>query len=130
MAVDAVLPQRFRELLADCRIFLVIRNGAAALREIDRPVVQELLARHAGLARALVVRAVPRADAQAFLADAEMLVVPVAAHRRRGDKANGLIVLALDEFGLAALPRRGAERLRPSVGVALAFDADEHRRRR
>src|ERR1051326_1856957 len=71
----------------------------------------------------------PSRDAQAFFADAEMLVIPVAAHRRGGDEPDRLVILPLDEFGLAVLPRRGAERFRPCVGVAPALDADQDRRR-
>src|SRR5262249_2538634 len=38
-------------------------------------------------------------------------------------------VLAQHLVGLAVPPRRGAERLRPGIGVALALDADQHRGR-
>src|ERR1700726_2152150 len=75
-ARHALALERLPELLADGRILLMIRDRAAALAEIDGAIVHELLARPARLARALVVGAVPGADAQAFLADAEMLVEP------------------------------------------------------
>src|SRR6202030_2270966 len=78
------------------------------------------------LARALVVRAVPGGDTQPLFADAEMLVVPVAAHGRCGNETDRLVILAQDFVALAVLPRRGTERFRPRVGVALALDADEH----
>src|SRR5580692_10659817 len=118
--------ERRLKLLADRRIFLVIGNGAAAFAEIDGAVIHQLLAGHARLAGALVVRAVPGGDAQALFADAEMLVVPVAAHRRGRDQTDRLVILAQNFIRLAVLPRRGAEHFRPRIGVALAFDADEH----
>src|SRR5262249_26475714 len=83
-------------------------------------------ARPAGLAGALVVGPVPGGDAQALLGDAEMLVEPVAAHRRGRDQTDRLVVLAQHLVGLAVPPRRGAERFRPGIGVALALDADQH----
>src|ERR1700726_1316989 len=52
------------EFLADRRILLVIRDGAAAFAEIDSAVIHQLLAGHARFARALIVRAVPGGDAQ------------------------------------------------------------------
>src|SRR5262249_9549358 len=73
-ACQAFLPERLGEFPADERILLVIGDRAAALTEIDRAVVHELLARAAGLARALVVGAMPGGDAQPLLADSEMLV--------------------------------------------------------
>src|SRR5579862_1877387 len=104
----------------------MVADGATALAEFDGAVIHELLTGHAGLARTLIVRSVPGGDAQALFADAEMLVVPVPAHRRRRDEADRLIILAQDFVGLAVLPRRGAERFWPCVGVALALDANEH----
>src|SRR6202035_2881701 len=118
----------FPELLADRRILLVVGNGAAALAEIDRAEIHELLARAAGLAGALIVGSVPGGDAKSLLAGAEMLMEPVSAHRRGRDHADRLVVLAQDLVGFAVLPGRGAERFRPRIGVALALDADEHRR--
>src|SRR5262249_61106621 len=102
------------------------RFAAARFPEADSPVLQELPAGPAGLAGALVVGPVPGGDAQPLLADAEMLVVPVAAHRRRRDEPDRLVILAQHLVGLAVPPGRGAERLRPGIGVALALDADEH----
>ena len=55
-----------------------------------------------------------------------MLVKPVAAHGRGRDEAYRLVILAENPVGFAVLPRSGAERVRPSVGVALTLDADEH----
>src|SRR5215467_3153258 len=81
-ALDAFALERLDEFLADVGILLVIGNRAAALAEIDRTIVHELLARTARLSRPLVVWAVPRRNTQPFLADAEVLVEPVARHRR------------------------------------------------
>src|ERR1700731_2779589 len=67
-ARDPFARERFAELLADRRVLLVIRNGAAALAEIDGAVIHELLARPASLARALVVGTVPGGDAKPVLA--------------------------------------------------------------
>src|SRR5207245_1169854 len=92
-AFNAFALERLGELLANVGILLVLGDRAAALAEIDRAVVHELLAGAAGLAGALVVRAMPRRDAQAFLADAEMLVEPVARHRRRRNQADRLVIL-------------------------------------
>ena len=128
--LDAVLLQRLGELGADRGIFLVIRNRAAALLEIDRAEIELHFAGHAGFARALIVRAVPGGDAQAAFADAEMLMEPVAAHRRRRHHAAELVVLALDLVLVAVPPGLRAERRRPGVGVARALDADQHRGRR
>src|SRR5262249_13189718 len=128
-ARDALLGERRGELLAQVRILLVIRDRTAAFAQVDGAIVHELLARAASLARTLVVGAMPGRHAQAFLADTEVLVEPVARHRRRRDETDRLIVLAEHLVGLAVFPRRGAERFRPRVGVALALDADEHRRR-
>src|SRR5262249_15513551 len=107
-------------------ICLVIRDGAAGFAQVDGAIVHALLAGTAGLARALVVGPVPGGDAQALLADAEMLMEPVAAHRRGRDQTDRLVVLAQHLVGLAVPPRRGAERFRPGIGVALALDADQH----
>src|SRR5262245_51353074 len=117
------------ELLADRGVFLVVGDRAAALAEVDRAVVGELLARHAGAPRALIIRAVPGADAQGLLAGADVLVEPVARHRGRGDEPDRLVFLAQDLVGLAGLPWLRAERFRPGIGVALALHAHEHRGR-
>src|SRR5262249_24483695 len=52
--------------------------------------------------------------------------LPGAAARRRRDQPDRLVVLAPHLVGLAVPPRRGAERFRPGIGVALALDADQH----
>src|SRR5262249_13270725 len=101
------------EFPANGGILLVIRDGAAAFAQGDGAIVRELLAGTTGLARALVVGPVPGGDAQALLADSEMLVEPIAAHRRRRDQTDRLVVLAQHLVGLAVPPRRGAERSRP-----------------
>src|SRR5207249_12229114 len=61
---------------------LPIWNSDAPFAQINGAIIHELLARAARLARALVVGSVPGGDAQPFLADAEMLMEPVAAHGR------------------------------------------------
>src|SRR5712691_4595801 len=101
--------ERLLEFLADRGILLVVGDGAATLAQIDGAVIHELLAGKTGLARALVVGSVPGGDAQALLAHAEMLVEPVAAHGRRRDEPDRLVVLTEDLVGLAVLPRRGPE---------------------
>src|SRR5215204_3943776 len=63
-ALGAVGGELLLELLAQIRIFHVIGDGGAALVHVDGAVIQQRLARDAGLARALVVRAVPGGDAQ------------------------------------------------------------------
>src|SRR5262249_60254003 len=68
--------------------------------------------------RALVSRGDPRWCMQ-----------PVPGHGCRPHRTDRLVILPQDLFSLAVLPGRGAERLRPGVGVALALDADEHGRR-
>src|SRR5262249_38719409 len=108
-------------------ILLAVRDGAAALPQVDRPIVQQLLAGTPGLTRTLIVRPVPSGDPQALLADAEMLMEPIAAHGRGRNKAYWLIILAQHLIGSVILPWRDPERVRPSVGIAFAFDADEHR---
>src|SRR5262245_26924250 len=107
----------------------MVGDRAAALAQIDRAIVHELLARATRPPRTLIVGPVPRRDAQALFADPEMLMEPVALHRCCRDQADGLVILAQNLVGPAILPRCRAERLGPGVGVALAFDADEHRGR-
>ena len=58
-----------------------------------------------------------------------MLVVPARAAGRRRHHADRLVVDALDLVGMAVLPGRQAVAFRPGVGVALALEADQHRRR-
>src|SRR3984957_20525884 len=89
------------EFLADRRVLLMIGDGAAALAKINGAVIHQLLAGHARFARALVVRAVPGGDAQAHFADAEMLVIPIAAHGRGRDETDRLVILAQDFVRLA-----------------------------
>src|SRR5262249_22913684 len=125
-ARDPFARERRLEFLANGGILLVIGDGAAAFAQVDGAIVHELLAGTAGLARALVVGPVPGGDAQALLADAEMLVEPVAAHRRGRDHTDRLVALTKPLVGVAVPPRRGAERFRPGIGVALALDADQH----
>src|SRR5580704_18196515 len=110
------------------RILHVIGDRRAAFRNIHRGVIGVLLARRAGLA-AGIVRAEPCGEAECFLRGAEMLVIPARAAWRRRYHTDRLVIDALDLVHLAVLPRRQAEALRPSIGVAPAFDADQHRRR-
>src|SRR5262249_5981779 len=111
------------ELLTDERVFRCIRNSRAALRDVDGTGIDELLAWPARLARALVVRPVPGGDAKAFLAGAEMLVEPVAAHGRGRNDAAIFVVLVQHLLRMAVLPRRKPERIGPGIGVALALYA-------
>src|SRR6202000_1840736 len=53
-----------------------IRNGGAALGDVDRTLVGILLAGHAGLVLAMIVGTVPADQAQRLLADAEIGVEP------------------------------------------------------
>src|SRR3984957_2558693 len=110
------------------RILHVIGDRRAAFRNIHRRVIGVLLAGRAGLA-AGIVRPEPGGEAERFFRGAEMLVIPARAARRRRHHADRLIVDAFDFVHLAVLPRRQTEALGPSVGVALALDADQHRRR-
>jgi hypothetical protein len=57
-----------------------------------------------------------------------MLMEPIAAHGCGRNEADRLVILAQHPIGLAVVPRRHAERFRPTVGIALSLDADEHRR--
>src|SRR5262249_49623088 len=118
--------ERRFEFPANGGILLVIGDGAAAFAPFDCAIVHELLARAARLARALVVGSVPGGDAQPCLADAEMLMEPAAAHRCSRNETDRLVILAQDLVRPAVPPRRGAERFRPGIGIALALDADEH----
>ena len=107
----------------------MIGDRAAALLQVDRAIIHDRLARQARLARTRVVGAEPRGEAQRILRYAEVLVEPVPRHRRGGDHAAIFVVLPLHLVGKAILPRRGAETGRPCVGVALALQADQDRRR-
>src|SRR5262249_15919544 len=128
-AYDPFTFKRGLVLLADGGILPVIRDRTPTLAQIDRAVVHELFTRTAGLASACIVRAKPGREAKRVGRDAEMLVEPVAAHRRSRYHADRLIVLTEHLVGAAVLPGCHGERIRPGIGVALAFDADEHGRR-
>src|SRR5579862_8965102 len=71
--------------LAQERVLEPVRDRSAAFGDVDRALVCVLLARHAGLVLAVVVRTVPADQPQRLLADAEMGVKPIAAIRRGGD---------------------------------------------
>src|SRR6185369_13884986 len=75
------------------------------------------------------VRSEPGGEAERLLARSEVRVKPVAAHRRRADEPDGLVVLPSHLVALAVLPRLLAEMRRPRVGVAFARQADEYRGR-
>src|SRR3984893_15470495 len=111
------------------RILEPVREGGAALGNVDRALVGVLLAGHARFVLAVIVGTVPADQPQRFLADPEMGVEPVAAVGRSGNETYGLVVLAIDLIGLAVLPRGHPDRAWPSVGIALALDAHEHGRR-
>src|SRR5205807_7997817 len=105
--------------------FEPVRDGGAALGNIDRALVGILLAGHARFVLAVIVGTVPADQPQRFLADPEMGVEPIAAVRSSGNETYGVVVLSVDLIGLAVLPRGHPDRARPSVGIALAFDAHE-----
>src|ERR1700736_895509 len=79
----AFLPQGFLVFLAQEWVLQPVRNGGAALRDVDCAFVSVLLARNAGLVLAMVVGPVPADQAQRIATDAEMGVKPVAAIWRR-----------------------------------------------
>src|SRR6516162_5612250 len=83
--------QRGLEFGAHVRVFLVIGDGGAALLEVDSAEICQLLARSARLALRMIVDAEPGGKAQWLLADAEMLVEPIARHGRRRDQADRLV---------------------------------------
>src|SRR5580692_7715629 len=125
---DALLPQRLLVFLAQERVLQPIRNSGPALGHVDRALVGVLLTGHAGLVLAVIVRPVPADQPQRLLADAEMRVEPVAPIGSRGDHADGLVILAIDVLGLSVLPGRHPVAARPSIRVALAFEAHEYGR--
>src|SRR5262245_53140071 len=128
LRLDAFLSQCLLVFLAKEWILEPIRNSGAPLGHVDSAFIGILLARHAGLVLAMVVGAIPTDQSQRFLADSKMRMKPVTAIRCGGDHADRLIVLAVDIFRLAVLPWRHPVASRPSVGVALALEADENRR--
>src|SRR4051794_3083719 len=75
----------------------------------------------------MIVGAEPRGETQRVLADAEMLVEPVARHRRRRHHAAEFVILPHHLVALAGFPRTRPEAFRPGVGVALALHADQDR---
>src|SRR5262245_31459972 len=113
---------------ADEGVFHPIGDRGAAFGDVHGGVIGVLLARWSGLATG-IVRSEPGGQPQRLLRRAEMLVVPARAARRRRHHADGLVVDALDLVGMAVLPGRDAVAFRPSIGVALALEADQHRRR-
>src|SRR5262249_58609223 len=124
----ALLAQRFFVFVADKGVFQPIRNGGTALGHVDGALVSVFFARYPRLVLAMVVGTIPADQTQRLFASAEMRMEPVAAIGRSGDEANRLVILPINLIALAVLPRRHPVRPRPSVGVALAFDADQHRR--
>src|SRR3954453_2950907 len=104
----------------------MIGNRTAALGEIDRAVVHELLTGAAGLARACIVDAEPGGQPKRLEARSEKLGEPLTAHGGGRAHADPLAVLPQPPLGPAILPRLGPEHFRPSVGVALALHADQH----
>src|SRR6266478_5182006 len=109
------MPQSLLVFLAQKRILQPVRNGGAALVDIACALVGVFLAWNASLVLAMIVGAVPADQAQRIAADAEMSMEPVAPIWRRGDEADGLIVLTENFFFLTVAPRRHADRSRPSV---------------
>src|SRR5580704_16890687 len=68
-AGDTFAGKRCFEFAADRFVLVAIRNGAAALVEVDRAVILELLAGQTGLARTLIVGTVPGGDSQTLAAN-------------------------------------------------------------
>src|SRR5215469_18729678 len=66
-ALGAFARDRLFIFLADRRIFPVIRDGAAALGEVDRSIIVELLAGPTGLAGARIVGTEPCGQPQRLL---------------------------------------------------------------
>src|SRR5262245_45916696 len=116
------------EFLAQIWILHVVRDRRSALRNIHGRIVGVLFAGRAGLA-ARIVRAEPGGEPEALLGRVEVLVKPARAARRRRHHAELGVVDALDLSSLAVLPRRHAAAFRPSVGVTVGFQADQHGRR-
>src|SRR5262249_11976669 len=123
----ALLPQRLLVFLAEKGILQPIRIAGAPLVPVSRPFVVFFLAGPPRLVLARFVGPVPADQTQRLFAGAEMRMEPVAAIGRGGDHADRLIVLPVNLIALAVLPRRHPDRPRPGIGVALAFDADQHR---
>src|SRR4051812_17105718 len=106
------------------RVFHPVRNGCSALGDVHPRVVDVLLARRTGFTPR-IIRAEPCHQAQRLFRDAEMMMLPPRAAGCRRDHADGLVIDALDLILVTILPRCYAQALGPSVGVALALDADE-----
>src|SRR5438874_3574396 len=113
--------------MADERVFLVIQDGPPTLvdaKQVARfDVVVAIVADSpAG------VRTTPVIDHPEWIAaDAEVLVEPVAAARRRRHEAAREVLELAHLTRLAVFPRRWTDFNRPVVGVALAAQAHEHR---
>src|SRR3954468_1355408 len=58
-----------------------------------------------------------------------MLMEPIACHGCCCHHADRFVVLTHDFVAMTVLPRSGAERFRPRIGIALALHADEDRGR-
>src|SRR5262249_49934384 len=124
----AFLPHAFGIFPAQEWILHVIGDGGAALGNVHRRIVDMFLAGRSGLATR-IVRSEPGGQSERLFRRSEMLMIPARAARRRRHHPNRLVIHALDLIGFTVLPRRDAEMLGPGIGVAFAFDADQHRRR-
>ena len=95
-------------LLADERVLLVVQDGPPALVDAEQVAGFDVVVALVGDAPARV-RAAPVVDhAQRIRADAEVLVEPVAATRRRRDQAARHVLQHADLVALAVLPGRRA----------------------
>src|SRR5260221_4235137 len=103
-------------------------NGGPARGHADRARVGMFDARRPRLVLAMVVGTVPADETQRLFASAEMRMEPIAAIGRGGDEADRLVILPVNLIALAVLPGRHPDLPRPSIGVALAFYADQDRR--
>src|SRR5215208_4178430 len=112
------------ELLANIRIFFVIGDRVSTVANVYGA---EILFHFTGTARAAaacIVWPKPRRHPQRVLADAEMLVEPVAAHRGRTDHTDGLIINAKYLIGLSARKWVCPDLGRPGVGISLAGETN------
>src|SRR5262249_3820936 len=123
---EALLSQRRLVFLAQKWILEPIRNCGPALGHVARALVGILLAGHARLVLAVIVRPIPADQTQRLPAGPEMRMKPIAPIGRGGDHADGLVVLPINVVRLAVLPWGHAVGARPGIGVALALEADEH----
>src|SRR5436309_2704087 len=118
-------PKGFFELFTEERIFFVVRNRRATIFHIDSAIVDRFFSGSAAFT-SRSIGAEPGRESERLLAGAEVSMEPVAAHGCRADHTDGLIVLPLNQFGLAGFPRPCSQGAGPGVSIAFALEADEH----